>query len=128
VAAVDTIYPLSTADGKEIPLEVATPLFMFRMEITATQHAAVDLPNLECILCVSSNVDCIVSFGVDAVLPADGVIAQSLMYIPAGVIITLNPVDISMSVIGTSSNAGTLWVNGIQKWQALGKEVLFTRK
>lgn len=127
MANVKGIYPLATTDGKDIPLDVASPLWASRILLTGAGSGPLNLPSLDCILACVTDVDCYIRFGGAASVPGDNAIVNDQIFLPRGVVLTLLPTSLAVYAISVTGS-GTLRVSGVQKWAALSKDVLVSRK
>lgn len=116
------LYPLSSASGRAIPLDVISPLEHYALAIPTTAMGApatFTSQNLELVMAVIwSDVDVAISFSDSVVVPD---IDSGELFIPAHVLVnTVLPAN-TISVIGES--AGKLHMNIIELWDSLATEV-----
>lgn len=120
-------YPLSSPDGKPIPLEIIKPHGYIRRGFTDISAVSVGLPAEVEILSLHSSWDCIISFSGDAEIPVDGVLLSQGIFLPKNMRITVAPTSTSLSVIG-DSGSGTLHIQAIDKWVGLATQSQLDRR
>lgn len=126
--STETIYPLATTDGESIPLDVISPIELWKFILTSNTPSDVEvLTTLECLLGIKSSQDCILRFGATvAASPSSGSSLPDCVYVPAGTILIVKPTSLSFSVIPFAD--ATIWVQVMQKWAALSQTILFDRR
>jgi hypothetical protein len=124
----ETIYPLATTDGESIPLDVISPIELWKFILTASTASDVEtLTTLNCLLGVKASVDSILRFGATVVaVPVSGDKLADCVFIPAGTILIVQPTSLSFSVMPLAD--GIIWVQVMQKWAALSQTLLFERR
>lgn len=120
------LYPLSTPDGKAIPLDIIRPRGVFRIPIGQTASILYPLVDTDPIVILRSTVGCFVRFGEVAIIPSTAMISNQL-YLAAGDITIVSPHVQSLSAISESSN-GFLTVQLLDKWMGLAAEVNYNRR
>jgi len=122
-------YPLSTADGQSIPLEVVKPLGVLRMPFTAASFNSQTLAEtyLDKIFVVSASEDCYLSFASSASALVDNSVVPESLYIPAGLSIAFVSNSLHLSTIGVSTS-GVLHVQIIDTWAGLVLEAQVSRR
>lgn len=122
-AAERELYPLSTSDSKSIPLEAVWPLRAIQKSVAANAVSNLTLPADLQLVSIRSTVDCLIDFANAATFPAaDATVYPNALYVAAETIYTIRlpnggPVKIVPTAAGLS---GTLYIQEIQKWAALG--------
>lgn len=117
------LYPLSTSDSKSIPLEAVWPLRAIRKAVAANVASSLTLPTDLQLVSIRSTVDCLIDFANAAAYPVvDATLYPNAMFLAAETIYTVRvpnggPIKIVPTTAGLS---GTLFVQEIQKWAALG--------
>ncbi len=121
--AVPGLYPLSTQDGKAIPLDVVSPLSLIPFTLVAATPKAITFPVGYSLVYLYSTVTCFIQFN-ENVLPAalvDATEYVDAMMLPADTIVTAYVGDgieaLNASVV--ASAAGVLYVNSVEHWAAL---------
>lgn len=116
-------YPLSTVDGKAIPLEVIKPLGVIRLPFTATAFNVQVLSDAyeDKILMLSSSEDCYLDFAAAPTSPVDDVVLPSMVFVPAGVLIACVTNSVYLNVIGVSTS-GILHIQLVDTWAGLALE------
>lgn len=126
-------YPLSTSDGKYIPMEVIRPNSFLSVDFTAIgASAAEDVPAAVELFSVFSNEDCFIQFAAaaaSATAIVSGTPKVDAIMIPANVIVTISaPIDKkSFSVRGLTAS-GTLNCNFLETWTGLSLSSQITRR
>lgn len=119
VAPVD-IYPLSTKDGKHIPLDVVSPTGVLVKSFTPVASSAIALPDTTDLIAVVATEDCYINFAnSSAVVPADGTHEPDQMFLPKNFQTILYPINRYMSVISANANNGVLRMNFFDTWHSL---------
>ncbi len=110
-------YPLSSADGKYIPLAVLGPVNIINQAITTSAlGATIPLANIDdYILEIKSDVDCIIGF--DAI-PVNGTTTPGEYILLANEVRYILPLSITFSAVALTA-AGNIYVNVLRKWNTL---------
>lgn len=117
------LYVLSTSDGKSIPLDAVWPLRAIRKSFASNIHTALTIPADMELVSIRATADILVDFDNAATYPvADGSAYANALFVAAETIYTVRlpntgAVRIVPAVAGL---AGTLYIQEIQKWAALG--------
>jgi hypothetical protein len=121
-------YPLSTADGKHIPLEIIKPHGFVRKSFTAAGASAqVTIPATIEIISFQATENCIILFDGNASVPADGTLLTSGLYVPNTYRVTVAPIGSYFTVIGETAS-GLLYCQMIEKWAGLSLSVQSARR
>ena len=116
------LYPLSSASGRAIPLDVLSPIEHYAIAVpTSAMGAPVVFTsqNIQLTMAVLwSDVDVVISF--DAATPIPDLVSGEL-FVPAHCFVNTILPSTPISVIG--SVAGTLHMNIIDLWDSLATEV-----
>ena len=122
------LYPLSTSDGKDIPLDVIRPTGWTFFDFTSSAATASStLANLEDLMVFQADEDCIIRFdGVEASMPAAGSIVSNSLYLPKNTSVVVYTTQRDISVKGVNQS-GTLTIQFVDVWHALGVPSQFTR-
>lgn len=117
MTAPDQLYPLSTQDGKAIPLDVARPLGLFPVAFTDGVVSDFTLPDEYNIVSVYATAACILRIGSTIAAVANETEIADAIYIAA---------DTHYDIIITSGacavwglGAGTIYITSLQQWGAL---------
>jgi len=126
-------YPLATADGQSIPLDIVRPHgILSKTFITASGTAALTCPAAVDMMEVISSEDCLIQFASSAASASalvDGTLKVSAVYIPADVIkIITPPIGMkSFSIIGIT-NAGIAVIQFLESWSGMSLASQSTRR
>lgn len=126
--ANETIYPLATTDGESIPLDVISPIELWKFILTANTASDIEiLSSLNCLLSIKASKDSILRFGATvAAAPASGDKLADCVFIPAETMLIIQPTSLSFSVMPLAD--ATIWIQVMQKWAALSQTILFERR
>lgn len=126
-------YPLSTADGKAIPLDTVRPAGIVKKSfLSASGSAAISIPTTVSIVSAYATEDCYIKFATAAATitaPVDGVLLADTIFVPASsVMVFTPPVDKrSIAIIGDSAN-GSLILSYLETWNGLSMQSQTTRR
>lgn len=88
-------YPLSTAQGDSIPLDVIRPVSAVATTITsASASSAITIPSIVEIVIMLSDVDCWAKFASSAsvaAIPTNNTITADLLFVPANLQLSVAP-------------------------------------
>jgi hypothetical protein len=113
-------YPLSTADGTAIPLEVVKPLATTSVAFSVSSFASVTV-NTEWkdkIFVAYSDTDCYINFSATPAAVVDKIFTVNTIFVAAGTIVAFVINSTSLHVIGTSA-AGTAHISIMDTWAGL---------
>jgi hypothetical protein len=127
MASTTQRYPLSTADGKSIPLDVIRPLGLLFKTFTSVVSADIAVPGTCEIISFTATEDCIICFGSAASVPADGSLLSNGVFIPQNLRITVAPTAATFTVIRHTAD-GYVAVQFIDKWAGLALETQYSRR
>lgn len=122
-AAERELYPLSTSDSKSIPLETIWPLRALRKSVAPDATTDLTIPAGMDLVSIRSTVDLLIDFANAATYPiSDATVYPNALFVAAETIYTVRlpntgAVNIVPLLPGVS---GTLYIQEIQKWAALG--------
>ena len=111
-------YPLSTPDGKPIPLDVVKPVGLVVLPFTAVVSAAIAVPSDNEIISFYATEDCYIQFGGVAAVPASGVYTANMLLVKKSFRLTVAPPSATFTVISAGTN-GTLQAQFIDKWASV---------
>lgn len=126
-------YPLATADGQSIPLDVIRPHGCIEKSFaTGASTAAMDIPATIDVFSIIVTEDCIIKFAAAAASASalsDGVLATDVMKIVAGLVTFISPPigKRSFALRGTL-NSGTASINFYENWSGLSLSSQPTRR
>ena len=123
--AFKQLYPLSTRDGNAIPLDAASPLNLYKKTIAANIATQVNIPVDMKLVSIHATIAMVLDFLDTATYPlADEDLKAEALYLPADTILTiwLQAVGPVKAVPVNADEAGLLFIQGIQKWAAIGLE------
>ncbi len=121
--AVRQLYPLSTADAESIPLDVAAPLSLYSRTIAAEVATQIDIPDDMSLVMIHATVAVVIDFNNAAAYPLAAEDTKlAALYVPADTIMTIwLPTTGPAKVVPVFPEfPGALFIQGIQKWAALG--------
>lgn len=126
-------YPLSTAEGTPIPLEVIRPYGTVSKTFTAVgASSTVDVPATVDVFSVLSTEDCVIQFAASSASASalvDGVLTADAITIVANLLTTVSPpIDKrNMSLRGLTAS-GSAYFNFYEKWAGLSLSPQSTRR
>ena len=126
-------YPLSTADGKYIPLDVIRPLSSLKIATSnSVGSASIEIPADIELLRVKSSVDATIQFfSVSTIITAMvlGTAKQNALFLPANeVIIISQPINKNWFSIINDAAAGNCVIEYLECWNALSLQSQITRR
>lgn len=116
-------YPLSTADGGFIPLDVVSPLGVIVKNFL--DDAAVQIttiPDGTPMLLLHATEDCTVEFADTEGTLGDGTVLANTVFVPAGLAITLAPPSYASVWVKGIENPGRLVIQLLDTWVVLALE------
>jgi len=117
--SVKGLYPLSSQDGKAIPLDIVKPSNLVVFNFAANISADVVIPSGFNLCWIYATKACILQSGASIPdVPAEGTAYPNAAYIPEGMPLTLVLEPGQISLVGLEE-AGTLYINCIEQWAAL---------
>jgi hypothetical protein len=126
-------YPLSTGDGKDIPLEVIRPTRLVMLGIVNNSPStSFQLDTTAAIFSFFSDVDSVVKFAVSSAVAPTLAMATSLedcLFIPANTMVIASP-PIGKYNISVTSNKGSgrLVVQELETWSGLALASQYARR
>lgn len=133
MTAAQKRYPLSTADGKSIPLDAVRPYSFLALGVTpGAGTAAKQLPAEVELFSVMATVDCYLRFyavaTVVGAMVTDTEVLDTL-FIPAGLHIVVSPpIGKEFFSARALSAAGTLYMQFLESWTGLTLQSQITRR
>ena len=133
MANIPNRYPLATADGQAIPLDVVRPnSSVLRSFNAAIGSAALSMPASTEVMVIYADKDCLIQFAASAAVAAtyvDGTLKADSFFIPASTLMVLSPIPekTSFSLIGLTV-AGIAYINFLEKWSGMALQSQFTRR
>lgn len=126
-------YPLSTADGKAIPLDVVRPYSLLLLSLTAAAGStAKQLPTGIDLFSVIATVDCFIKFYATANTAealAVGVEELDTLFIHANLnIVVCPPVDKPYFSARALSTSGNLYIQFLESWTGLTLQSQINRR
>lgn len=127
VGVPEGIYPFSTQDGKAIPLDIIKPRAVIVQPYLVSAGATFQMPSYAVVGVLMSDTGCLVRFGEEGIVATPGMPITDCIIVPAGGIITtvLTPGDVH--VLGLAKG-GTLYIQLIEQWAAMGLATQYGRK
>lgn len=121
------LYPFSTQDGKNIPLDIVKPLGTILFSMT-TSFAACVLPAKYNLSALFSTVAVYIDLTGTAVsAPVSGVDNIGWLYLPANTVLIAELPTITAKIRAVSAS-GDLYITALQKYAALGLPRQFNTK
>lgn len=122
-------YPLSTPDGKAIPLDLIKPLGVLRLSFTAAAHNSQTLPSAyqDKIFTAYSTEDCYLDFKATPAAVIDDVVSTDTLFIPAGVLIAFISNSLYIAARGSTAS-GIVQIQIIDIWAGLLLESQVNRR
>lgn len=117
------LYPFSTSDSKAIPLDVIMPNSCLMQAVAQNAATAIDLSGVDELVFIYASTAVLIDFGNAATYPlTSGVEYASALFIPAEGTMTIRlPSLTAAKVVPLLANtSGTLVIQSIQKWAAIG--------
>ena len=133
MANVSKRYPLSTADGKYIPLDVIRPLSLLKVTTSnSVGSASIKIPADIELLRIKSSVDATIQFfsasTVITVVVA-GTAKQNALFLPANTVVIISqPTGKNWFSIINDAAAGNCVVEYLECWNALSLQSKITRR
>lgn len=127
--ATQNRYPLSTPDGKAIPLDIVKPLGILRLPFTNLSYNSQLISSIyqDKIFTAYSTVDCYLNFSAPSPAVVDNVVAADMLFVPAGVLVAFVTNSTLLAVIGITSS-GILHVQIVDTWAGLLLETQVNRR
>lgn len=121
-------YPLSSADGQAIPLEVIKPLGVLVVDFTITGYTAVSIPAayVDKIFIASSSEDCYISTSASPVSVVAGTVATDIVHVPSTMVVAFVANSTTLNVRGVSA-VGRVILQIADTWASLSLEQQVTR-
>ena len=133
MANIPNRYPLATADGQAIPLDVVRPNSSVQIALViGAGSAALSLPTSTEVMVVYTDNDCLIQFAASAAVATAyvaGTIKADSFFIPASTLVVLSPIPEkpSFSLIGITA-AGIAYINFLEKWSGMALQSQFNRR
>ena len=126
-------YPLATADGQSIPLDVVRPHGCIEKTFaTGASTAAMTVPSTIDVFSIFCDEDCILTFhasGASAAALTDGVLATDTMKIIAGLVTILSPpVGKRSFALRACTANGIATINFYENWSGLATQSQYPRR
>lgn len=121
------IYPFSTPDGKAIPLDILKPSYLGIYAFPADASVSFTLPEESQVAMFISTVPAIVSFSAALDAFSSGQLLANTLIIPEKSIVASSILNPTFHVRGIAE-AGTLYIQIIEKWAGLALIKQYSRK
>jgi hypothetical protein len=121
------IYPFSTQDGKAIPLDIIKPAFLIKKSFSTTSSSFTIAEGMR-VATVMATAGCLLRFEEDIPVLVDGIAYASTALIPPNTIVTIALKSGLAYVQSLTSEAGTLYIQVIEKWAGLALDNQYIRK
>ena len=133
MANVSKRYPLSTADGKYIPLDVIRPLSLLKVTTSnSVGSASIEIPADIELLRIKSSVDATIQFfPTSTVITAvvAGTAKQNALFLPANIVVIISqPTGKNWFSIINDAAAGNCIIEYLECWNALSLQSQITRR
>lgn len=117
------IYPLSTQDGRDIPLDIIKPLSLILYDLVANAIKTINVPTTVKLTYIYSRVDCIIKFN-STLLPYP--MLQDTIYTDAMFIPAATPVSVVVnsgvgSILPLAS--GRIYLSFVEQWASLSQPI-----
>ena len=133
MANIPNRYPLATADGQSIPLDVVRPNSSVQLTIaTGAGSTSLSLPASTEVMVIYATKDCLIQFAESAAVATpytSGTIKADSFFIPASTLMVLSPIPekTSFSLIALAE-AGIAYINFLEKWSGMALQSQFNRR
>ena len=130
MATPEGIYPFATQDGKPIPLDIIKGAAVIVLPFTAGGVSTCGLPDYAIVGVLLSKQACLVRLG-DTPVPtsfSSGEAISDCVYVPDSGIITVSMIPGAQLTVTGITQAGTLYIQLIEQWAALGLTTQYSRK
>lgn len=133
MANIPNRYPLATADGQAIPLDVVRPNSSVQLSLTTgAGSTALSLPASTEVMVILATKDCLIQFAASAAVATayvSGTLKADSFFIPANTLIVLSPIPekTSFSMIALAE-AGSAYINFLEKWAGMALQSQFNRR
>jgi len=121
-------YPLSTAAGQPIPLDIIKPLGILRLPFLIGVYNARSISDIyqDKLFTIHSTEDCYVSSAAVPGAVADNVVTASILFVPAGTIVSFITNSLYLAVAGITAD-GTAHIQIAEVWAGISLETTLTR-
>jgi hypothetical protein len=121
-------YPLATVDGISIPLDAIRPIGYCRIDFNNSGGTSqLTIPTGCELIAMVADMDCVITFGKVASLPADSTILTDAIFLVRGQMVIVSPNATTVSVHGAGT-IGTLICNFLDKWAGLALQTMLDRR
>jgi hypothetical protein len=120
-SAINQLYPLSSEDGKAIPLDIVLPLGVVLKALPANVHTILAIPAAFATVSIFATVDCVIDFTGSLSFPAPELLTSALVVHRDTVISALLPNTGNVRVIPlAAAEFGVIRIQQVQKWAGIG--------
>lgn len=119
MSLINEQYPLTTQDGKAIPLDIIKPSGLIFQDVTALAWSSLTIPSGMDLAMFRATEDIFVDLnGVQTIPLPVATFHNSVLLVPKGFVVASTINAGTLRAIGVSK-AGRIYIQGIQKWAAL---------
>lgn len=124
------LYPFSTSDAKSVPVDIIWPLKFIKKAFIADDETSMSIPADFDIVSIKATADVLIDFGNAATYPIAETAYSSALFVPAETIMTVRlPSTGAVKLVpATAGQAGSLYIQSVQKWAALGLQRQLTNR
>lgn len=120
-AAANQLYPLSSADGVAIPLDIILPLGASFYTVAADAHTVCTIPAGYTTVSIYCDIDVLLDFTNTEAFPVAGDYTSALLVHKETIISALLPSTGNVRAIPlVATESGILRIQQVQKWAGLG--------
>lgn len=124
------LYPFSTSDAKSVPVDIIWPLKFIKKAFAMNAATALTIPAGFDIVSIKATADVLVDFANAATYPVAETEYANALFVPAETIMTVRlPSTGAVKLVpATAGQAGSLYIQSVQKWAALGLQRQLTNR
>lgn len=122
------LYPHSAPDGTPIPFDILRPAGLILQAFTNVAVNNIVIPSTAEVLVIQTTADCILRFGADVSVPANGVNLSNAVFLTPGFVWSIDHnAATKFGVIRAGAANGTIYVQLATRWKDLRKVQQFNR-
>lgn len=122
-------YPLSTADGKAVPLDVVKPLACIPLDMNIFTFTSITIPAayVDKLFVIEPSADCYISMIVTPVAVVPNAINDGVIFCSLGSVTTIVANSTKLSVMSIA-NSGVCHIQVLDTWAAIALESQITKR